>query len=134
LPPGVPPGSAQSWSGLIGQITEPLLAPLGIDAQLAIALIFGFIAKEIVLGGLAVIYASPNNSALGSALAHHIDWVQGYSFMLFTLLYMPCLSTVAVLKSESKSVRFATLAVVWSLSLAWLTSFLFYQSARGLGF
>jgi ferrous iron transport protein B len=54
--------------------------------------------------------------------------------MLFTLLYMPCLSTVAVLKSESKSVRFATLAVVWSLSLAWLTSFLFYQSARGLGF
>ncbi len=134
LPPDVPPASSQSLSGLIGQVTQPLLAPLGINAQLAIALIFGFIAKEIVLGGLAVIYGTVGTTTLGGAMAQQIDWVQGYSFMLFTLLYMPCLSTVAVLKSESKSTRFTTLAVLWSLGLAWLTSFLFYQGARRLGF
>ncbi|HEY9660681.1 MAG TPA: ferrous iron transport protein B [Allocoleopsis sp.] len=134
LPAGATPASAETLSGMIGQATQPLLAPLGIDAQLAIALIFGFIAKEIVLGGLAVIYGASTNASLGGAMAQHIDWVQAYSFMLFTLLYVPCLSTVAVLKSESKSAKFAALAVAWSIALAWITSFVFYQGARILGF
>jgi len=119
---------------MIGHLSQPFLAPLGINAQLAIALIFGFIAKEIVLGGLAVIYGTSSDASLGGAIAQQIDWVQAYSFMLFTLLYVPCLSTIAVLKSESKSAKFATFAVLWSTGLAWLTSFLFYQGARGLGF
>lgn len=134
LPPDVPAASSQSLSGMIGQSIEPVLAPLGINAQLAIALIFGFIAKEVVLGGLAVIYGTSTDATLGSTIAQQIDWVQAYSFMLFTLLYVPCLSTVAVLKNESKSAKFATLAVVWSIGLAWMTSFLFYQGARLLGF
>lgn len=119
---------------MLGQAVQPLLAPLGINSQLAIALIFGFIAKEIVLGGLAVIYGASTDATLGGAIAQQIDWVQAYSFMLFTLLYVPCLSTVAVLKSESKSAKFAAFAVLWSIGLAWITSFLFYQGARQLGF
>jgi len=111
-----------------------LLAPIGINAQLAVALIFGFIAKEIVLGGLAVIYGKAEGADLMGTIAHQIDWVQAYSFMLFTLLYVPCLSTVAVIKSESKSWKFAVISVVWSVGLAWVTSFIFYQSARALGF
>lgn len=133
LPPGVPPASAQTFSGMLGEAMQPVLAPLGITSQLAIALIFGFIAKEIVLGGLAVIYGTSTDASLGSTIAHQIDWVQAYSFMLFTLLYVPCLSTVAVLKSESKSAKFAAFAVAWSIALAWTTSFLFYQGARLLG-
>nr|WP_228035790.1 ferrous iron transport protein B [Oculatella sp. LEGE 06141] len=134
LPMDVPPASKQTLSGMIGQAVQPLLQPLGINSQLAIALIFGFVAKEVVLGGLAVIYGASNDAGLGGAIAHQIDWVQAYSFMLFTLLYIPCLSTIAVLKRESKSAKFATLAVVWSIALAWITSFLFYQGARLLGF
>jgi ferrous iron transport protein B len=131
---GVPVASSQTLSGMIGQATQPLLAPIGINPQLAVALIFGFIAKEIVLGGLAVIYGKSEGADLMGAIAHQIDWVQAYSFMLFTLLYVPCLSTVAVLKSESKSWKFAVISVVWSVGLAWVTSFIFYQSARVLGF
>jgi ferrous iron transport protein B len=67
-------------------------------------------------------------------MAQKLDWVQGMSFMLFTLIYTPCLSTVATLKTESKSVAFMLLSVAWSLALAWLVSFVFYQSARALGF
>jgi ferrous iron transport protein B len=134
LPFGVPIASSQTLSGMIGQATQPLLAPIGINAQLAVALIFGFIAKEIVLGGLAVIYGKAEGADLMGTIAHQIDWVQAYSFMLFTLLYVPCLSTVAVLKSESKSWKFAVISVVWSVGLAWVTSFIFYQSARVLGF
>ncbi|WP_174783523.1 ferrous iron transport protein B [Dolichospermum sp. UHCC 0352] len=134
LPFGVPIASSQTLSGMIGQATQPLLAPIGINAQLAVALIFGFIAKEIVLGGLAVIYGKSQGADLMGTIAHQIDWVQAYSFMLFTLLYVPCLSTVAVLKSESKSWKFAVISVVWSIGLAWVASFIFYQSARALGF
>jgi ferrous iron transport protein B len=96
-------------------------------------LLFGFIAKEIVLGGLAVIYATQEDAGLAGVLAREIDWVQAYSFMLFTLLYVPCLSTVAVIKAESKSIKFALLGVFWSLALAWAASFVFYQGARALG-
>lgn len=134
LPPNVPPASPHTLSGMIGQLVQPVLAPIGINPQLAVALIFGFVAKEIVLGGLAVIYGKAEGSDLMGAIAHQIDWVQAYSFMLFTLLYVPCLSTVAVLKSESKSWKFTLLSVAWSVALAWVASFIFYQGARALGF
>ena len=134
LPLGAEPASAQTFSGMIGNAMHPLLAPIGINPQLTVALIFGFIAKEIVLGGLSVIYSQPEGTALAGAIAQQIDWVQAYSFMLFTLLYVPCLSTVAVLKSESKSNKFTLLSVVWSVGLAWAASFVFYQGARLLGF
>jgi ferrous iron transport protein B len=134
LPTNVEPASAGTISGQIGQALQPILEPIGINPKLSVALIFGFIAKEIVLGGLAVIYATKQDAGLAGAIAREIDWVQAYSFMLFTLLYVPCLSTVAVIKAESKSIKFALLGVFWSLVLAWIASFSFYQGARALGF
>ena len=63
-----------------------------------------------------------------------MDLVQAISFMLFVLLYTPCLSTLATQLSESRSWKFTTMSLGWSLSLAWLVSFGFYQSARLLGY
>lgn len=132
LPLGVPPASAGTFSGMLGQALQPLLEPIGINPKLTVALLFGFIAKEIVLGGLAVIYTQADPVRLGQALAVDLDWAQAYSFMIFTLLYTPCLSTVAVIRSESKNWRFTAFAVVWSLVLAWVSSFVFYQSVLWL--
>lgn len=134
LPTNVPPASSQTISGWISHLAQPILSPLGINSQLAVALIFGFIAKEIVLGGLAIIYSAQNEAGLAQLIAAQIDWVQAYSFMLFTLLYVPCLSTIAVIKSESKSNKLAWISVIWSLVLAWVASFIFYQGARFFGF
>jgi ferrous iron transport protein B len=133
LPFSAAPASADTLSGMIGRLLHPIFAPIGIDEQLTIALIFGFVAKEIVIGSLAVIYGL-SGQALGGALAHHLDWVQAYSFMLFTLIYTPCLSAIATLKSESKSTGFTLFSLSWSLALAWLVSFIFYQGARALGY
>ncbi len=133
FPGNVPPASAGTLAGQIGSLFAPFLDPLGINNQLAIALIFGFVAKEIVVGALAVIYGLQGD-ALMAQMATQIDWVQAMSFMLFTLIYTPCLSTIATLRSESKSNAFMWLAIVWSLALAWVTSFIFYQSARWLGY
>ncbi len=127
------PASADTLSGMIGAWLHPLFSPVGITPELTIALIFGFVAKEIVIGSLAVIYGM-SGDALGGALAHQIDWVQAYSFMLFTLIYTPCLSTIATLRSESKDKWFTTFSIFWSLGLAWLISFVFYQGARLLGY
>lgn len=125
--------SAHTFAGQIGQWFSPILNPIGIDSQLAITLIFGFVAKEIVIGSLAVIYGMQGD-ALMQAMAHQLDWVQGMSFMLFTLIYTPCLSTIITLKNEARSWRYASLSIVWSLALAWVVSFIFYQGARYLGY
>jgi len=132
LPIGVEPASNLSLAGRLGSLMEPLLSPIGINAKLAVALVFGFIAKEIVLGGLAVIYGQVDPTALGRAIASDVSWIQAVSFMLFTLLYTPCLSTVAVIRSESKRLDFTLMSVGWSLLLAWGVSFLFFQVASRL--
>lgn len=125
--------SIHTFAGQIGQWFSPILNPIGIDSQLAITLIFGFVAKEIVIGSLAVVYGLQGD-ALMQTMAHQLDWVQGMSFMLFTLIYTPCLSTIITLKNEAKSWRYAILSITWSLLLAWIVSFIFYQGARYLGY
>jgi len=133
LPPSAAPASADTLSGMIGTWLQPLFHPLGISPELTIALIFGFVAKEIVIGSLAVIYGL-GGQALSNSLALQLDWVQAYSFMLFTLIYTPCLSAIATLRNESKSTGFMLSVVAWSLVLAWTVSFVFYQGARMLGY
>lgn len=133
MPVGVETASIHSWAGQIGEFFRPVLSPLGIDTQMAIALIFGFVAKEIVVGSLAVIYGMQGD-ALNAQIAHSMDWVQCYSFMLFTLIYTPCLSTVATIYAESRSRWFTAFSVAWALGLAWAISFVFYEGARALGF
>ena len=130
-PPGVEAASSESWAGIISQHLRFLTQPLGIDPQLSIALLFGFVAKEIVIGSLAVIYGTQGD-ALVQAISHQMNWIQGYSFMLFTLIYTPCLSTIATLRTESKSWRFTLASLAWPLSLAWICSFVFYQVASML--
>jgi ferrous iron transport protein B len=133
LPPGVAEASPQSFAGLLGGLLSPVLDPIGIHQQMAIALIFGFVAKEIVIGALAVIFGM-KGSALAGQIAGRMDWVQAYSFMLFTLIYVPCVSTIATMKSESRSNLYTVGAVLWSLGLAWTASFVFFQIARALGY
>jgi len=133
FPANEAPGSVNTYAGQIGVFFSPLLDPIGINHELAIALIFGFVAKEIVVGALAVIYGMQGD-ALMAQMATQIDWVQAMSFMLFTLIYTPCLSTIATIKNESKSTGFMWLSIIWSLGLAWVISLMFYQGARALGF
>ena len=122
------PASSETLAGKIAELFAPVFEPLGMDKLMTVVLIFGFVAKEIVLGAMAVIYAvDPDN--LASVVASSTTWIQAYSFMLFVLIYTPCLSTVAVLQQESKSWAFTSIAVAWPLLLAWLASFVFYQGA-----
>ncbi|GAB7129244.1 ferrous iron transport protein B [Silvimonas sp. JCM 19000] len=123
------PDAHNSFAEMLARAMAPVLTPIGIQSEMAVALIFGFVAKEVVLGALAVITGTE-----GAALAHHLagsmDHLAALSFMLFSLIYVPCVATIATLRKESKSNWFAAGSVAWSLGLAWVLCFVFYQSAR----
>jgi ferrous iron transport protein B len=129
----LPGGDNTSYATRIGEFFAPALNAAGIPKELTIALLFGFIAKEILVGSLASIYHLADPNAVQLTLAQTISPIQAYSFMLFCLLYTPCLATVATIRSESKSIRFTLLSVAYGLVLAWVVSVTFYQGAGLLG-
>jgi len=133
FPAGSTPGGAGTYASMLGQWMKPLLDPIGISADMSVILLFGFVAKEIVIGAL-VAMTGLDGSALAGYLATQMDTTQAISFMLFVLLYTPCLSTLATQLSESRSWKFAGYSLAWSLGLAWAVSFGFYQGARLLGY
>lgn len=129
LPPGAGGGSGPSLASGIGHLFQPLLGPIGMNPELTVSLFFGFIAKEILLGAMAVIYGT-TESGLGGAIQGAITPLQSLSFMTFVLLYTPCLGTVAAQIQESRSRTFALLSLSWSLLLAWLMALIVYQGGR----
>jgi len=133
LPPGAVQGSGATIADWIGGAFQPLLGPIGMNPALTVSLFFGFIAKEILLGAMAVIYQT-SESNLGGVIATAITPLQSLSFMSFVLLYTPCLGTVAAQLQESKSRNFVLLSVGWSLLLAWLMALVVFQGGRLLGF
>lgn len=126
LPPGVAYGSAESWAGRIGDFLAPTLAPAGFGFhQAVVALLFGILAKEIVVGTLATLMAP---LPLQEALPLHFTALSAYAFMLMSLLYIPCLSTIAVIRREA-GWRWALAAVAWTCLLGWLAGVVFFQGA-----
>ncbi|MCF7970757.1 MAG: ferrous iron transport protein B [Methylococcaceae bacterium] len=131
FPTDVPFASAETWAGQLGQLLSPLFSLLGIHWQETVALLFGFIAKEIVIGALAVIYGGAD---LNIQVAAHITPLEGLSFMLFTLLYTPCIATLAAIRAESRSWRITLFSLVLGLGSAWIASFVLYQTGLVMGF
>lgn len=134
LPVGVKYGSAVSLAGRIGRFITPLFQPLGFgDWSFAIALITGFVAKEVIIGTLSTIHgAGPGMLAL--ALPRYLTPLGALSFLIFVLLYVPCAATIAVMRKESNSWLFVAVQVVVSLSVAWLAAFAVYHTGLWLGF
>jgi Fe2+ transport system protein B len=99
---------------------------IGMNPALTVSLFFGFIAKEILLGAMAVIYNS-SETMLGASISAAFTPLQSLSFMTFVLIYTPCLGIIAAQLQESKSRGFALLSLGWSLSLAWVMALLDYQ-------
>lgn len=118
--------------GQIGQFLSPIMEPIGINPYLTLSLLFGVIAKEVVVGSLAVIYGL-GADAVSNQIAGTVTAIQAYSFCLFCLLYTPCLTTTVTLFNEAKSRKFTLFALAYSFGLAWVASFIFYQSALALG-
>ena len=124
--------------GRIGQVLSPIFAPLGIDWRGSVALLTGFVAKEIVVSTLGVLYVAKdteNPDALSNALlASGMTPLSALAMMVFVLLYLPCLATITTIKQETGSTRWMLFSIVYSTSIAWVAAFCVYQGGRILGF
>ena len=125
FPPGAMEAGRPTLAAGIGGFLHPLLGPIGLNAELSVSLFFGFIAKEILLGALAVIYRTTEANQAGSVRAA-VTPLQALSFMTFVLLYTPCLGTIAAQLQESKSRVFVLTSLAWSLVLAWTAALVVY--------
>ncbi|HOI57859.1 MAG: ferrous iron transport protein B [Methanoculleus sp.] len=123
FPFGVEYGSSASLAGALGHLLEPLVAPLGFDWKIAVALLFGFVAKEVVVGSLGVLYgAGEEGDALSTAFLADpgLSAATALALMVFVLLYTPCLATIATIRKETGSWKWAGFSVAYGLVLAWL--------------
>ncbi|HIJ63847.1 MAG TPA: ferrous iron transport protein B [Rhodospirillaceae bacterium] len=110
----------RSYLGRVGIAVSPLFAPLGFGWKDTVAILTGIVAKEAVVASYAVLYAESKESAgLQRAIAASMPPLQAFAFMVFVLLYLPCLSTIGALRREAGSWRWAGLSVIYSLGLAW---------------
>lgn len=108
-----------SYLASIGQFVSPLMEPLGFDWKMSVCLLTGLPAKEAIVSTLAILYGGDISAAGFTPLT-------AFSFMLFVLLYFPCIATIATLRREAGK-QWAWFTVFHSLFLAWFISFVVYQ-------
>jgi ferrous iron transport protein B len=130
-----------SYIGRIGKFIEPAIAPLGFDWKMGVALLSGVAAKEIVVSTMGVLYqASPEASlpteTLGEKLRHQtypdgskvFTTASALSFLVFILLYFPCVAVIAAIKNESGHWKWAAFTVFYTTGIAYIMSFIVYRA------
>ena len=118
-PMGVAPSMDQSFIGMMGHAIAPLFSLQGFDWQLDVSLLAGVGAKEIVASTIGVLGGLEGITPLAA-----------YCYLLFVLLYFPCIATIAAIKHETGSWRWAIIAAVYTTCLAWVVSAVVYQVGR----
>jgi ferrous iron transport protein B len=133
LPPGVEYASQESIIGKIGSVLAPLFTPAGFgNWEAAAALIFGILAKEVVVGTLGVLYGM-DEAGLSQAIAQHWTPLSAYAFMVMTLIYIPCVAAIGAIRRETNSWGWTVFAIAYSLVLGWVMAVLVFQGGRLLG-
>jgi len=130
----------QSYIGRLGKFVEPAIAPLGFDWKIGVALITGFAAKEVVVSTMGVLYQAENDANEESeTLIYRIQnethkagdnagekvftVATTLSFLVFVLIYMPCLAVIAAIKRETGSWKWAGFVALYTTVIAWVLAF-----------
>lgn len=134
-PSGFVTDVSESFAAIIGRVLVPVLRPAGLgDWRIAVALISGLSAKEVVVSSFSVLFGISNvNSAagmkelLGSLGSFGFGGVNAYALMIFCLLYSPCIAAVATIKKETGSIKWTIGMVLFQLAVAWAAAVLVFQ-------
>jgi ferrous iron transport protein B len=131
-----------SYIGKIGQWIEPVMRPLGFDWKMGVSLLSGIAAKEIVVSTISVLYQAKDEQAGQSELIKNMrsdTYADGtpvftpliaLGFLVFTLIYFPCVAVIAAIKNETGSWKWAMFTMVYTTSLAWFLAMLIHQIGR----
>ena len=136
FPAGVEYGSQESAIGMIGTAVAPVFAPLGFGSwQPAVALIFGLVAKEVVVGTFSSLFGVAEEGAGIAAAMHGIFTpLTAYVFMVFVLLYIPCFAALGTIKQETGGWKWPLIMSVTTLITAYVVAFIVYMVGLALGF
>lgn len=116
----------ESFLAIIGGAFGMLFAPLGFGTwQAGASLISGFLAKEVIVSTMAIIYGV-SEGGLSSTMATHFTPLSAYTFMAFVLLYMPCLATVGAIKRETQSAKWTVFATLYPFVVAYIFALVMY--------
>ena len=125
-------GLRRSYAGQIGRFIEPIIKPLGFDWRIGIALVAGGAAKEVLVSTIAQIVRvdEEDEASLTELLQNDpvFNPIVAYSLLLFVLLYFPCFAAIGVMGAEIGN-KWIPFIVVYTLAVAWIVSFVFYQIA-----
>jgi ferrous iron transport protein B len=133
-PTGVAENMDDSFLALIGGVIAPLFAPVGFGTwQAGASLLTGFLAKEVVVSTMNIIYHVPNIESLQGLMTEAYTPLSAYSFMVFVLLYVPCLATVATIMKEAGSSKWTLFSIGYALVIAYILSLVVYQGGKLLG-
>ena len=136
LPFGVAYASQESLLGMIGTAVSPIFAPLGFGTwQATVAILAGLIAKEVIVGTFTSLGGLENANNGTDGMLHDIFTpLSSYSFMVFSLLYIPCFATLATIKNETNSIKWPVIISLISLTTAYIVAFLIYNLGVLAGF
>ncbi len=139
-PGGMTTDAAASFGAILGKRLVPIMQPAGLgNWQFVVALISGISAKEVVVSSITVLFQTTNlainsgNQSLQQsilAVAPGFGASNAYAFMVFSLLYTPCIATIATIKKESMSWKFTIQVILFQLVLAWVAAVICYQIGR----
>lgn len=135
---------SNSYIGKIGRFIEPVMSPLGFDWKMSVSILTGIAAKEVVVSTMGVLYhadkdADENSETLKTKLRNErftsgdkkgeliFTPLASVSFLLFILIYFPCIAVVAAVKKETGHWKWAAFLVTYTTGLAWIIAFLVYQ-------
>ena len=122
-----------SYIGQIGKAIEPVIEPLGFDWKLGIGLISGVGAKELVVSTLGVLYTNEEDiESVNLSDRIPITPIVALGYMLFVLIYFPCIATIVAIKQESGSWKWALFAAFYTTTLAWIVAFAVNQIGKFL--
>jgi len=140
--PGAPAGATDpainySLAGRLGHLLQPVLAPIGFNWQMTVALIPGFAAREVAVAALGTVYAIGNADAspgaLATTLSHNWSIATGLAFLAWYVFAPQCASTIGVVKRETNSWLWPAVMLVYMTSLAYVAALIVYQTARAFG-
>jgi len=133
MPPGVEYASQESLIGMAGTVIAPVFAPAGFgNWQSAVALMFGFAAKEVIVGTFGTIYGA-GDEGLVEAIRSNFTPLSASAFIVMALLYVPCVSAVAAIRKETNSLKWPIFVVVYTTIVAWISAVAVYQLGLMLG-
>ena len=120
-----------SFIGYVGKAMEPVLEPLGFDWRMGVGIVAGVGAKELIVSSLGVMYADDDlphgETDLQTALAHSVAPAGALAYMVFILLYFPCIATFIAIRNESGSWKWAIITAVYTIVLAWIAAFITFR-------